>query len=82
MVHTVKDSINIRAEVRRSLSNRGKNKKEFFPKWIHREHTMRGIAMKEKCLGKEGEIPMSEQENQDCHNNDCQRYFSILTVQN
>ncbi|EPR71427.1 hypothetical protein ADICYQ_0505 [Cyclobacterium qasimii M12-11B] len=39
------------------------NVKEFFPIFVHYEHLVGGIPVKEKTLAKQGEIPVQEKEN-------------------
>jgi hypothetical protein len=45
VVHAVQNSVSPRIEVRRALSNPGKNIKEALPEFIHGEHFMRRITM-------------------------------------
>jgi hypothetical protein len=61
----MKYSISPWTQVGGTLGNVGKGKKEFFPELIHYKHSVGSIAMQEKCLGKEGEIPVKYEEQKD-----------------
>lgn len=67
MVHAVKDSVRIRAQVRGPLRDGGKKEKELFPERTHRKHPVRGIAVQEKCLAEKRQVPMGKEENKNCH---------------
>jgi hypothetical protein len=44
-----------------------KKVKEFFPIFIHIEHLVGSISMKEEALAKQGEIPMQKEEDDNYH---------------
>src|ERR1051326_1078492 len=67
MVHAVKNSVGIRAEVRRTLCYESEDIKKFFPSSAHRKHFMRCVAVQKKCLAEKRKIPVSNEENQNCH---------------
>jgi hypothetical protein len=49
------------------LENPGQDVKKPFPEFAHRKHLVRGVPVQKKCLGKEGQIPMGNEENGDGH---------------
>ena len=67
-MHSVHNGISTWIQKRRSLCNECEQVKEFFPKFGHREHSMRAISMKEKGLAEKGCIPVADKESVDYQN--------------
>lgn len=59
MVHPVEDGISTGIEERSSLRDVGTEEKEAFPKFGQLKHPVCGIAVVEKRLKKEGDVPMN-----------------------
>lgn len=58
MVHSVQYGIGPWRQIGTALANPCKKVKELFPEFIHQEHLMGRIAVQEKALAKQGEIPV------------------------
>lgn len=67
MVHAVQDAVGTRAHVRRTLHNKRKPIKDFFPAAAHGKSAMSGIAVHKKRLGKKGQVPVCNKENEYGH---------------
>jgi cbb3-type cytochrome oxidase maturation protein len=67
MVKPVHHPIRIGTQVRRSLKQPGKGIKELFPALAHRKHLMGRIAVQEKCLDEQGEVPVTYKEEEYRH---------------
>lgn len=65
MMHAVHDGINPRAHIRRPLGNISQNVKESFPGFSHRKRGVCRIPVLEKCLHKQGQIPVGQKKEQD-----------------
>ena len=65
----VHNGVCLRAHVRGALCNKGINKEEFFPAFVHRKRTVGGVAMVKKGLGKKGQIPMGNKKNKNKYHN-------------
>ena len=61
VVHPVQNGISTGTQIRGTLGNPGQAKEKLFPKWIHREHLVRGVPMQEEGLAKQRQVPVSEE---------------------
>jgi hypothetical protein len=67
VVQPVQDPVHIRAKERRALAYPRDHIEEPFPELAHGKHLVRGVAVQEERLGKQGQVPMGNKENGDGH---------------
>jgi hypothetical protein len=65
VVHPVQNGVGPGTQVRRTLGNIRQQVEEPFPEFVHGEHFVGRIPMKEECLAEEGEVPVSDEESND-----------------
>ncbi len=58
VMHSMQNGVGSRREVGASLPHPSEEVKELFPIFVHDEHLMGCISVKEETLAKQGEIPM------------------------
>jgi hypothetical protein len=63
-MHAVHDAITIRAQVIGTLEYPGKNVHHFFSELVHRKRLVSSVAVQEKCLEKQRQVPMSNKKNE------------------
>ncbi|SFB11251.1 hypothetical protein SAMN04489723_104259 [Algoriphagus aquimarinus] len=67
VMHSVKNSICSRREIGATLPHPCKEIEKLFPVFVHIEHLMGSISVKEEALAKQGEIPMQQEQDNDYH---------------
>jgi len=63
MMHSMKNCICSGRKVGATLPHPSEKVKELFPIFVHDEHLVCSIAVKEKALAKQREIPMKQKED-------------------
>jgi hypothetical protein len=66
-MHPVQNRISPWAQKGRTLGYIGESKKEFLPEFTHHKHAMSSVAMKKKCLRKQRQIPVKDEEEDNNH---------------
>jgi hypothetical protein len=78
MVNAVHDAVSARAQVGRTLRDVGEHKENALPGFAHRKRTVSGVAMQEKGLCKQGQIPVRNEEKDDNeHNTGHNQFFRV-----
>ncbi len=67
MMHSVQNGVCSWRKVGASLPHPSEEIEEFLPVFVHIEHLMGGISVKEEALAKQGEIPMQQEQDNDYH---------------
>lgn len=67
VVHPVHDRVGPRIQERRALRTIGEDIEELLPELAHGEHLVSSIPMQEERLTKEGEEPVTKEEQCNCH---------------